>query len=143
MHFHSFLVPKWDRKSLVGKPDMPRIQDAIILATVNYKAVRPQNGQTPATFREASTEALAARAVLNMVTTLDSLQSSPLYRSSSSLVVPHLNSDGTPLAPNRYEIKTRINSQTATGDITAELAQFRAYVNSDEFADLIIGEAQF
>lgn len=122
---------------------MPRIKDAVTLAEVEYKAVRPQNGQTPATFRETSSETLAERAVLNMVTTLDSLQSSPLYRSSSSLVVPHLNSDGTPFAPNRYEVKTRVNSNTSTADIALELAQFRAYVNSIEFADLIVGDAQF
>lgn len=143
MPFHSFLAPKWDRKSLVGRYDMPRIKDAILLADKEYKAVRPQNGQTPATFREASTEALAERAVLNMVSTLDSLQSSPLYRSNSSLVVPHLNSEGVPFAPNRYEVKTRISSHTSVADIMSELAQFRAYVNSTEFADLIVGDAQF
>lgn len=144
MPYRSFQAHEWARKSLVGEYDMPRIAESVILADKTMKAVRPQNGDTPAMFRESdSTKGLADLAVLNMGTTTGLLQGSTVYRATSSLVYPSVVIGERTLPADRFDVKVRISAENTSTDIATKLAEFRAFVGSDEFAQLIIGEAQF
>lgn len=144
MPYRSFQAHEWARKSLVGEYDMPRIAESVTLADKTMKAVRPQNGDTPAMFRESnSSKGLADLAVLNMGTTTGLLQSSTVYRATSSLVYPSVVIGERTLPADRFDVKVRISAENTSADIATKLADFRAFVGSEEFAQLIIGEAQF
>lgn len=123
---------------------MPRIADSVTLAEKTMKAVRPQNGDTPAMFRESNTnKGLSELAVLNMGTTTGLLQGSTVYRATSSLVYPSKVIGERSLPADRFDVKVRVSADSTSVEITERLAEFRAYVNSNEFAQLIVGEAQF
>lgn len=123
---------------------MPRIAESVDLADKTMKAVRPQNGDTPAMFREFDPlKGLADLAVLNMGTTTGLLQDSTVYRATSSLVYPSAVIGERTLPADRFDVKVRISAENTSTDIATKLAEFRAFVGSNEFAQLIIGEAQF
>lgn len=124
---------------------MPRISAQLSLGDIlTMKPVRPQNGNTPAMFRESDTQkGLKELVVLNMGTITDELQNSTVYRATSSLVFPSLVVGDRTAPADRFDLKVRISAERSPSEVADFLAFFRAYVETDEFADLIIGEAQF
>lgn len=119
---------------------MPRITDAIFVdSTRHYKAVRPQNGDTPATFREVADKSVIALSLLNLGVTQDKQRT----RVRLSLVKPQLNYDGIVIDTNRVDVTVRLANTTSTTDVNQLKADLRAFIASNEFDFAIDGEQQY
>lgn len=119
---------------------MPRISDTIAISVDRkYKAVRPQNGETPATFREMANKPTIALSLLNLGVTQDKSRT----RVRISLVQPHLNAEGIVADTNRADITIRLANSTTTADIGQFKADLYAFVNSNEFSLAMAGEQQY
>lgn len=119
---------------------MPRISETIVInGTRNYKAVRPQNGDTPATFREVADKPTIALSLLNLGVTQDKLRT----RVRMSLVQPQLNAEGIVADTNRGDITLRLANTTSLADIAQFKADLRAFIDSNEFDDAIAGGQQY
>lgn len=119
---------------------MPRISDTIVInGTRNYKAVRPQNGGTPATFREVANKPTVALSLFNLGVTQDKTRN----RVRMSLVQPQVNAEGVTTDTNRADVTVRLAQATSLADLAQFKADFRAFVASDEFDEAIAGEQQY
>lgn len=120
---------------------MPRISDTILIgADRNYKAVRPQNGDTPATFREVASKPSIALCLLNLGVTQDKTRT----RVKMSLVQPQLNAEKAIVVENnRADITVRLSNATSATDLGQFKADLRAFINSDEFDKALAGEQQY
>lgn len=122
---------------------MPRISDSLKLDEQQFSAVRPQNGSTPASFREKDeSKSLVALKTINMGTTVDNTASQPNYRSKVSLILPNIVEDKI-LAANRIDVSTRLSANLTDSDIDTLVAQFAALIQSPEFAALVRGNEQY
>lgn len=119
---------------------MPRISD-VINVDVNrqYKAVRPQNGDTPATFREVAVKPTIALSLLNLGVTQDKLRT----RVRLSLVQPQINAEGIATDTNRADVTIRLANATSLQDLAQFKADLQAFIASDEFEEAIAGEQQY
>lgn len=120
---------------------MPRISDVIAMGhDRKYKAVRPQNGETPATFREVADKPSIALSLLNLGVTQDKTRT----RVRVSLVQPQLNAEGTVVADtNRADITIRLANSTPVADLDQFKIDLLAFVDSNEFALALAGEQQY
>lgn len=119
---------------------MPRISETIFVdSTRHYKAVRPQNGDTPATFRETANKPVIALSLLNLGVTQDKQRT----RVRLSLVQPQLNTDGVVADTNRVDITVRLANLTSVADVDQLKADLRAFVASYEFDVALNGEQQY
>ena len=121
---------------------MPRISEKITLGVTDYKAVRPQNGQTPAQFRQQDVTFAEARD-LNLGVQITKTANRSTRRSTSSLVVPKFSTDGVLLHTDRIDIKTRFDTSTTDTEIESILAEVAALLRSEEFSSLAKGNEQF
>lgn len=146
MHYLSLLVQEWARRSLVGEYDMPRISETLTLATKTYKPTRPQNGDTPALFREVNTsKKLAELNLVNVGVTQSTLQSVAVFRPKVTIVLPPaLPADGTTALPaNRLEFVGRIIASSSETQVDEYITMLSDLVSSSEFKALLLGDAQF
>lgn len=119
---------------------MPRISDVIAIgADRKYKAVRPQNGDTPATFREVAAKPAIALSLLNMGVTQDKART----RVRVSLVQPQLNAEGIVADTNRADITIRLANSTLVANLNQFKIDLLAIVDSAEFALALAGEQQY
>lgn len=119
---------------------MPRISDSIaISASRKYKAVRPQNGETPATFREVAAKPTIALSLINLGVTQDKART----RVRVSLVQPRLNAEGIVADTNRADVTLRLANSTTIADLDQLKADLLALVNSTEFSLALAGEQQY
>lgn len=119
---------------------MPRISDNIAIGTNRkYKAVRPQNGETPATFREVANKPAIALSLINLGVTQDKART----RVRVSLVQPQLNAEGIVADTNRADITIRLANRTLVADLDQLKADLLALVNSAEFSLALAGEQQY
>lgn len=119
---------------------MPRISDVIGIANNRkYKAVRPQNGETPATFREVANKPAIALSLLNLGVTQDKART----RVRVSLVQPQLNAEGIVADTNRADITIRLANSTLVADLDQFKIDLLAFVDSNEFALALAGEQQY
>jgi hypothetical protein len=120
--------------------DMPRISDVISIDdNRNYKAVRPQNGDTPATFREVADKPTIELSLLNLGVTQDKSRT----RVRLSLVQPQINAEGVISDTNRADINVRLANTTSLADLDQFKADLIAIILSDEFEEAIAGEQQY
>lgn len=119
---------------------MPRISDSISIdATRKYKAVRPQNGDTPATFREVATKPTIALSLLNLGVTQDKSRT----RVRLSLIQPQINAEGVTTDTNRADVTIRLANATSLQDLDQFKIDLKAFIASDEFEEAIAGEQQY
>lgn len=119
---------------------MPRISDTIAInGTRKYKAVRPQNGDTPATFREVADKPTVSLSLLNLGVTQDKTRN----RVRMSLIQPQVNAEGVTTDTNRADVTIRLAHVTSLTNLAQFKADFRAFVASDEFDEAIAGEQQY
>lgn len=119
---------------------MPRISDVISIDdNRNYKAVRPQNGDTPATFREVADKPTIALSLLNLGVTQDKSRT----RVRLSLIQPQINAEGVTTDTNRADVTIRLANSTSLTDLAQFKADLKAFIQSDEFEEAIAGEQQY
>lgn len=119
---------------------MPRISDAIqVDSNRQYKAVRPQNGDTPATFREVARKPTIALSLLNLGVTQDKLRT----RVRLSLIQPHINADEVIVDTNRADVTIRLANTTSLLDLDQFKTDLKAFIDSNEFEEAIAGEQQY
>lgn len=119
---------------------MPRISDTIAIGVDRkYKAVRPQNGETPATFREMANKPSIALSLLNLGVTQDKTRT----RVRVSLVQPQLNAEGIVADTNRADITIRLANSTLIANLDQFKADLLAFVDSNEFSLAMAGEQQY
>lgn len=119
---------------------MPRISDTIVInGTRNYKAVRPQNGDTPATFREVAAKPSIVLSLFNLGVTQDKTRN----RVRMSLIQPQLNAEGIVVDTNRADVTLRLANTTSLADLTQFKADLRAFIASGEFDEAIAGNQQY
>lgn len=123
---------------------MPRISESLTLATVQYKAVRPQNGDSPAAFREVdANKALTSLEMLNLGVTQGTTSFRTFYRTKASLVIPRHDSEGKLLPSDRFDLNARLGAQLTEAEITTLVTKVSEFVLSDEFKAALAGDAQF
>lgn len=125
---------------------MPRISETLTLATKTYKPTRPQNGDTPALFREVDTsKKLAELNLVNVGVTQSTLQGVTVFRPKVTIVLPPvLKDDGTTTLPaNRLEFGGRIIASSSETEVDSYITMLTDLVGSDEFKALMLGDAQF
>lgn len=123
---------------------MPRITETLSLGTMTYKAVRPQNGDTPAAFRQVDgNKPLSLLWMLNQGVTQSKSNNLTVNRVKSSLVVPRIDKEGKLQPSDRIDLTARIGLETTATDIELLRDQLVAYVSSSEFLLALSGEAQF
>lgn len=125
---------------------MPRISETLTLATQTYKPTRPQNGDTPALFREVNNlKKLAELNLVNVGVTQSTLQGVAVLRPKATVVLPPaLLADGTTTIPaNRLEIVGRVNASSSETEVDSYIALLSSLVNSAEFKALLLGDTQF
>lgn len=119
---------------------MPRISNAIqVNSDRQYKAVRPQNGDTPATFREVANKPMIALSLLNLGVTQDKSRT----RVRLSLVQPQINAEGVTTDTNRADVTIRLANATLLKDLAQFKADLKAFIASNEFEEAIAGEQQY
>lgn len=121
---------------------MPRISEQLELGTTVFKAVRPQNAQTPAQFRQSGVSYATAKD-LNLGVQITKTASRSTRRGTTSLTIPVFNAEGVLLYTDRIDIKTRFDALTPDATVEASLAEVAALVVSNEFKLLAKGEEQF
>lgn len=130
---------------------MPRITEQLTLtttspsATATFKAVRPQNGQTPAMWRNSDEgRAIGLRPVINLGVISDTSANRDVTRVNLSYVQPLVDLKGEVLQPNRVTMKVRIDDTASTSASIDELhSALIAMVLSAEFAAALRGDQQF
>lgn len=124
---------------------MPRISETLTLGTIQYKAIRPQDGNSPAIFREQGAKPLHARVMISIgvTTTKDNASGQMSYRPKATYVLPRSDSEGKPLPSDRLEISGRIAADNSEAAVQLLLKQLGSLVSSTEFASACAGEAQF
>lgn len=126
---------------------MPRISETIALAgakTTTYKATRPQNGDSPASFREVNaTKALADLEMINLGVSQTSSGQRTYYRTKASMVSPRHDSEGQLLPSDRFDLTGRLSSELTEADITALQEKLSLFILSPEFKAALAGDAQF
>lgn len=123
---------------------MPRITETLSLDNVNYKAIRPQNGDSPASFREVNAaKALTALAMINLGVSQTTSNQRTYYRTKASIVVPRHDSEGQLLPSDRFDLTGRLSSEFTEADITAFQKTISLFVLSNEFKAALAGDAQF
>lgn len=123
---------------------MPRISATLALANTTYKATRPQNGDSPASFREVSTKkALAALEMINLGVSQSTTNQRTYYRTKVSIVVPRHDSEGKLLPSDRFDLTGRLSSELTEADISALQEKVSLFVLSNEFKAALAGDAQF
>lgn len=124
---------------------MPRITETLILGTIQYKAIRPQDGNSPAIFRELGEKPLHDRVMISIgvTTTKDNASGQMYYRPKATYVVPRSDTEGKSLPSDRLEISGRIAADNSEAAVQLFLEQLSGLVSSDEFTSACAGEAQF
>lgn len=123
---------------------MPRISETLALANITYKATRPQNGDSPASFREVSaTKALTDLEMINLGVSQSTSGQRTYYRTKASLVAPRHDSEGQLLPSDRFDITARLSSGMTQADITALQQKLSQFILTPEFAAALAGDAQF
>lgn len=123
---------------------MPRITESLALADNTYKAVRPQNGDSPASFREVhATKALTDLEMINLGVTQNTTNQRTYFRTKASVVIPRHDSEGKLLPSDRFDLTVRLGSQSTGADIDALAAKVSALILSNEFKAALAGDAQF
>lgn len=123
---------------------MPRISETLSLGTMTYKAVRPQNGDTPAAFRQVDgLKPLSLLWMLNQGVTQGQSGNLTVNRVKSSVVAPRIDTEGKLQSSDRIDLTARIGLETTAAEIELLRDQLAAYVISDEFLLALMGEAQF
>lgn len=123
---------------------MPRINDTLALASTTYKAIRPQNGDSPASFREVdATKALTSLEMINLGVTQSTTGQRTYYRTKASIVAPRHDSEGRLLPSDRFDITARLSSELTEADITEFQQKLSLFVLSNEFKAALAGDAQF
>lgn len=121
---------------------MPRISETLKLGETTYKAVRPQNGQTPAQFRQNGVTFAESRD-LNLGVQITKTANHSVRRSTGSLVVPVFDDKGVLMYTDRVDIKTRFDTLTTDANISSILAEVAALIASPEYIALVKGNEQF
>ena len=123
---------------------MPRISATLALASTTYKAIRPQNGDSPASFREVSTtKALTNLEMINIGVSQTMTNQRAYYRTKVSIVMPRHDSEGQLLPSDRFDLTGRLSSELTEADITALQNKLSLFVLSNEFKAALAGDAQF
>lgn len=124
---------------------MPRITETLKLGTIQYKAIRPQDGNSPAIFREQGELPLHARVMISIgvTTTKDNASGQTSYRPKATYVKPRSDKEGKPLPSDRLEISGRIAADNSEAAVQLLLEQLSGLVSSTEFTSACAGEAQF
>lgn len=123
---------------------MPRITESLTLATHQYKATRPQNGDSPASFREVNTsKALTDLEMINLGVTQSTTNQRTYFRTKASIVIPRHDSEGQLLPSDRFDLTARLGSQLTEADISALVTKVSEFVLSNEFKAALAGDAQF
>lgn len=125
---------------------MPRISDAITLGEGlrTFKAIVPQNGNTPAKFREQNSKlGLTSLALLNIGVSEDMSAGRPCIKTKTSVVYPHLNEEKVVVSTSRLDIATRIDRVVTSTEVTVMRSELIALINSPEFAAALTGEQQY
>lgn len=123
---------------------MPRINETITLTdSVTLKAISPQNGQTPASYRgTAAGLPIAGQLIMNHGVLTVRTGNRHVNRLTASIIDPTLDENGAILYSDRVDIKVRRDG--ASSRTPAEMQEIIAgYVNSDEFLAALSGEHQF
>lgn len=123
---------------------MPRISETIALATTTYKAIRPQNGDSPASFREVNAaKALTDLTMINLGVSQSTTGQRTFYRTKASIVHPRHDSEGQLLPSDRFDLTGRLSSELTEADITALQQKLSLFVLTAEFKAALAGDAQF
>lgn len=124
---------------------MPRITETLTLGTIQYKAIRPQDGNSPAIFREVDEKPLHNRVTISLgvTTTKDNATGRVYYRPKATYVVPRSDTEGKALPSDRLELSGRIAADNSEAAVQLFLEQLGGLVKSSEFASACAGEAQF
>lgn len=123
---------------------MPRITEELALASTKYKAVRPQNGDSPASFREVNaSKALTDLKMINLGVTQGTTGQRVFYRTKASIVSPRHDSEGQLLPSDRFDLNVRLSAQVTEADIVALQTEVSKFVLSSEFKSALAGDAQF
>lgn len=123
---------------------MPRIAESLSLASIQYKAVRPQNGDSPASFREVNAEkALTDLEMVNLGVTQGTTGQRTYFRTKASIVIPRHDSEGQLLPSDRFDLAVRLSSQLTEADISVLVTKVSEFVLSNEFKAALAGDAQF
>lgn len=122
---------------------MPRISDSLTLNKTTFNAVRPQNGETPASFREAGTKPLVEQAIVNMGASIEKTASRHVFRGKVAIVKPNAIVNGIQAPAHRIDVTSRLGSELTDSDIAELLEVLKDLVGSTEFAALIRGQEQY
>lgn len=125
---------------------MPRISDTITLGEGlrAFKAIVPQNGNTPAKFREQNpAKGLTGLALLNVGVSEDTSAGRPCIKTKTSIVYPHLDEKNVVVSTSRFDIATRIDRVVTSAEVAIMRSELIALIKSPEFAAALTGEQQY
>lgn len=123
---------------------MPRISDSLTLNEVAFAATRPQNGDTPAAFREVSTsKPLQVLEMVNIGATVEKTAARHVFRAKASIIKPNAVVDGIQLSANRIDITTRLGSELTDDEIDDLSLKLVSLVSSTEFKAALRGNEQY
>lgn len=118
---------------------MPRITETLELGTLTYKAVRPQNGATPAQYRQSGVPLVTA-SDMNLGVQITKTANRAVRRAKVSMTFPVYNSEGVLLYTDRVDLTVRTDAMTEAADIATRVSALGALVSADEFVAVISGD---
>lgn len=123
---------------------MPRVTEQLVLGDRSFKAIRPQNNNTPAMFREANASSILTASVINLGVQEEKSSQLDRIRVKASIVQPVMGTEPVgQIDTNRVDIALRLNQATSSANLAILIADFRAFVASSEFELAMKGEAQY
>lgn len=123
---------------------MPRVTEQLVLGDRSFKAIRPQNNNTPAMFREVNASSILTASVINLGVQEEKSSQLDRIRVKASIVQPVMGTEPVgQIDTNRVDIALRLNQATSSVNLAILIADFRAFVASSEFELAMKGEAQY